>query len=673
MRIDPACAALLVAGLLVALPARAQVVDTLAAPPPDSALVVADSLPAPAPRRALDLSTLVAFATDAAGVTVNDSLPARLPDRELADVLAQAGGSFLYDFGGPGWPDGWSPLGLDPRQAGLQFQGISYADPVTGRPLYEMLPLPWLDPVRLQPGRLGQAMSVGARLRAYDAARPISELRYGSSKDGLQSAFVVHAQRRRVRFFREPGLFSYALGYGGHGANGEYPGSKLSAGRQLLARLRLQQSFGSLEIVNLQNRQRLGAHGGVIPFGTNYNSIYNRISAQVANATAKRTVIRNDLAATLRTRLLPGFRQPFEATGYWTAQTFRYALGSDTLAAATRRLGYRLRQPLIDAGPFSLEARAEGWRERVAESTALPDSLGLSRRAFHAGGRVQYRTGGFDLEGEADLHAGATGAAYPGGMARLGWRPGDALMLFAEASRSGQSLAWIDEYGWSGLVAPLAADPESRTSAGRAGVRVRLGPFDLEVAPFAHQTKNAFDLFTVGESDTLAVRVLGEPVRWVGASLDAGFRRDAARGFYLTAQPTVYRYAGDAASSDARRVQASLPELFVRGRSGLRYLLFKGDLDMDLYVQGRFWSPFGSRTLHPETGLLALPAVAGRDVLSSFTADIVLEAGVRTAKLYVAYDNVFSGTNVVIGNLLVPDYPLPTQRFRFGVFWPIFD
>jgi len=666
--------------LLGVAPVRAQVVDTVAvdpaavdsllAAPSDSAGVRPDSLRAPV-RRALDLSRLVPFASDNRGITVHDSLPALLPDREAADQLAREGGSFLYDFGGPGWPDGWSPLGLNPRQVGLQVQGIDYTDPITGRPLLEILPMAWLDPLRLQPGRLGRAASVGARLRAYDSPRPISEIRYGSSKDGLQSVLVLHAQRRRVRFVAEPGLLSFALGYGGHGADGEYPGSKLTSGRQLLARLRLQQSFGSLEIVNLQNRQRLGAHGGVIPFGADYTTIYARIGAQVENESAQRAIIHNDLIATLRASLIPGWAEPFEATGYWTAQTFRYAFGSDTLSAVTRRLGYRLLQPLVQAGAFEADARAEGWTERLAESTVFPDSLDLRRRNFHAGAYIAYRRDRLEMTADAGFHV-VTDDVFPGGAARAEWQPAEGFRIFAEASRAGQTASWIDHYGWDGRVTPLESIQAGRTTMGRAGVGVTLGVFDVSVSPFGHQTVDAFDLFERG-GDSVDVRLLDAPVRWVGVSTDLGFRREAVRGFYLTLSPTVYRYAGDTATSDARRVAASLPEVFVRGRSGLRYLLFRGDLEMDLYVQARLWTPFRSRALHPQTGLLALPAETGREVLGSLAADVVLEAGVRTATIFVAFDNVLSGSGVIPGNMLVPDYPLPQQRFRLGVYWPIFD
>lgn len=105
----------------------------------------------------------------------------------------------------------------------------------------------------------------------------------------------------------------------------------------------------------------------------------------------------------------------------------------------------------------------------------------------------------------------------------------------------------------------------------------------------------------------------------------------------------------------------------------MRALLFRGDLDVDLSVRAYFWESMVGRRLDTRSGLLVLPSDDSQVVPSSMTVDVVAEAGVRTATIFLAYENIFSGTNALVGNLLVPDYPLPAKRFRFGVFWPITD
>ncbi len=103
----------------------------------------------------------------------------------------------------------------------------------------------------------------------------------------------------------------------------------------------------------------------------------------------------------------------------------------------------------------------------------------------------------------------------------------------------------------------------------------------------------------------------------------------------------------------------------------MRYLIFQRDLDLDISIRGRFWSEFAGRAFHPQSGLLVVPVEGARPVESSATLDLVVTGGVRTATLFLAYENFLSGTSFLPGNLLVPVYPLAEKRIRFGVFWPI--
>ena len=85
-----------------------------------------------------------------------------------------------------------------------------------------------------------------------------------------------------------------------------------------------------------------------------------------------------------------------------------------------------------------------------------------------------------------------------------------------------------------------------------------------------------------------------------------------------------------------------------------------------------------SRTLHTPTGLLVLTRdqdmglyPPGGRLPASVVVDFVAEGAVRTAVLFVAYENVASGTPLLSGNQTIPIYPLPAARLRFGVYWPI--
>ena len=653
----------------------AQVSDTTRVAPVDTTQVLpADSLRIrPQPVDSLEQPVVfadpVSFLDIESGIVVVDTLPARHPAMDPVELLGEVPGSFVYDFAAAGWPDGWSPFALNPTAVGLSFNGIPFDNTLVGRPDYELLPFALLQPFRLEAGRFGLPIGVNTRLRAYDATRPQTHIRYRSSNNGLNSVLVVHSQQRRLKLAGQPGVIAFALGYGGHGANGEYPGSKLEGGRQLLARVRYKHPWGSIELLNLQNRRRLGAHAGVQPFSSDFNSIYNRLSAQVEDPNASRQDIRNDLALTVRKSVVPGLGDPFTLTGYWTAQTFRYVNG-DSLQARSSRLGYRASQT-FGSERFSASLNLEGWSEGLRDdSTTFGDSLFVTRRFTHASFNGRFNLGGLSLEVEPGWHV-LPDESYVGGSLRVSYGASQAR-LFAEGAYSGKSLSWVEEYGWGDTFLPLVMPASSNIGMARAGVTGELGPVDLGVTAFAHRVDNPVDVFSINQ-DTVQVQQLADPLLWLGGTVDLGFRRHRQRGFYLTLTPGVYQMNNAEDSPEHRILSHSLPEVFIRGRMGLRYVLFRGDLDMDLYGRGRLWSPFLSRTLHPETGLLVLRNETDREVEASASLDIVLEAGVRTAKIFLAFENLLSGTSFVPGNMLVPNYPLPARRFRFSVFWPIQD
>jgi hypothetical protein len=89
-----------------------------------------------------------------------------------------------------------------------------------------------------------------------------------------------------------------------------------------------------------------------------------------------------------------------------------------------------------------------------------------------------------------------------------------------------------------------------------------------------------------------------------------------------------------------------------------------------MYVVGRFWSSFQSRIYDPTTGVLALAAETAPEIESRGTLDVRVEAGIRSATVYVGMENVLASVSYP-GAMVLPQYPLPAQAFRFGVFWPI--
>ena len=649
-------------GALLALLCIACVAPALAQMP-DTTGVVPDTT-----RRVAPVSRpLLGFPQQTSGVAVGDTILAVVPELNVPDVLAAVPGAFVYDFGAFGWPDGWSPYGLLPRRVLLTWDDVPFDDPVTGRPRYDLLPMALLEPLRIMPAQFGAPMSVHARTRPFAVPRPLTELRYRTGDGGLQSISGLHRQERRWTVLGQPTHVGFLFAYGGHAADNEYPGSHLRRGRQLLGRLRIARSRWSLELKNLHNRRFLGAHGGVLPRGA-FETIYSRIEPQVENPDARRRTIRNDLSASAWWQWSAD-RTPLRVRTYWTAATFRYRNpGSDTLAAETDRYGASVQQRLR-LGPHRLTARLDGWTDRLDHSSTLPDAPGLDRTRLTASLRDSLRLGGWATMLAATLDVGDD--TILGGRVQDTRRLGP-VRLIAEGWRAGGHTSLVERYGWGGFVRPAEALPGSRVTQGRLGVSLHTGWFDVAVFGFAHRHAQPLDLFVV-QGDTVAARVADTPFERAGATLDVGLRRTAGRGLYLTAQAAALRLLDADASPLHERVGAGLPDAWGQARLGARLLLFRGDLDLDAALRGRFWSAFRSRTLHPPTGLLVLPPADARVFGPSGTLDLVVRGGIRTATLFLVYENMLSGTALQTGTLLVPVYPLPQQRLRFGVYWPILN
>ena len=652
------------------MPDTTQVAADSVAVAPDSVAVVPDSLaeaPAPPP------GPPVGYRRAEPGRAIVDTMLAQSFERDAPGVLAVQPASFVYDFGAFGWPNGWSPYGLNPQRVALLLDGLPFDDLVTGRPRYDLLPFSFLERLRVQAGRYGAAQAVYAQVRPYDVAEPLTELHYRTGGT-LQSIYAMHTQRHRLALFGKTGVMRALFGYGGHAARGEYDGSRLQRMRQLLFRMRYQQPGWSIDVTYFHNRRRLGAHSGVIP-RVPYDAIYNRLIATVHNPDAQRKTIRDDLSLTARARLVPGLAEPLTISAFWTAQSFRYRNpGADTLETRIHRFGARMHQD-FQIGPNRLRLLLEGWTDDLRRGNAFAEAGGLSRSQVHVTLRDSLRLGRLAVNAEGGLHV-TDHATFFSGAVGLTQRIGSAAGVFAEAWHAGQSISWIEEYGFGRFVDPVDEVPDGRVSQARAGVRLRAGAFDLSIFGFVHEATSPLDFYSVGE-DSVEARVADAPFRRAGAGGDLGWRRNARRGFYLTAQPSFVHFLDPDASARHARAETALPEFFAQGRLGARYTLFRGDLDLDLSLRGRFWTELRSRTMHAPTGLLVLPGPdddlypASGFLPASGTLDVVIEAGLRTATLFLAYDNVLSGTQLIAGNQVVPIYPLPERRLRFGVFWPI--
>lgn len=603
---------------------------------------------------------------------LSDSLPALRPDIHLAELVAGAPGSFTYLFDRPGWPDGWSPFGLSPNTRPLVLTGIPFTDIFTGRPAWDLIPLPLIAPPRLDPAGVGgRPAGVHAQLRPYGGPAPLTEATYWRDGEGLQSIDVVHAQQRRRSLRGQPGLLGVLGAYGGRATDVAYPGSNLTRGRRTTLRVRYAQRAWSAEVLYLSQRRRVGAHGGVLIRAGDPNAIYRSDIAEVAMPEAERRIVRNDLAGIVRARLLPAGIT--SSTMYHSTETFRYHNALDTLGTHSMRTGAHVRQPLLRTVRSRLAIRVEGWSEHMAPRGAFRES---AERRFamyvEAGDSLRLGRVGKDGQEKKWMLEPAAGWFFhrSGGLAgsvrltrrgtRTSWRVG--------ASTVKPRTALVYDTGFGALRGQRGVRP-GRTFAIHTEGSAQAGPFFVALGAFGYQAHDPVDVFVTG-NETLAATA-PSPLRQAALYADLGWRRHAQRGFYAMARPTFMHIVEKGASPLHERLAGTLPRWFGRARFGVRYTLFQGDLRFDLYAEGAAWSAFHSRSLHAPTGLLAVPEASSLLLGASNTGNIVAEIRVRTARLFFVYDHAPAGASLAPGTMLTPVYPLPAGRFRFGVHWPI--
>lgn len=681
-------ALLLVLGLGLALPRAVHgQVDTTDTPPPDTL----QRPPADTSDRPEQPLRPLSFSPSPYGRMQTDSIPGRLPHVSVETILAERAGGFFYDLGEYGWPHGWSPRGFAPHRVHLWHDGFSFDDPLTGRPRFDLLPPSFLASPRIGRDPGGGAVGVHTSWRAYAPKRPLTEIRYRYSRDGLHAVEVGHSQKRQLDLFGRPGVLHITVGYGGRKADGVYDGSAVRRERRLWGRLRYQTNDWAVELADRSSIFRIGAHGGATPPGQRFTTIYALpvAASSVRHPDARRKTIRNDLTARVRGPFLPSFDHRTEMSARWTSHTFDFRPDgevSDTTWTTKLNGGHVRLQQSLTTGAHTLTGTARGSLWDVAQSNV--SSIEGSRSAAHFGLRDSLQLGRTAVVLDAGGHL-TSERSYPSFHA---WsrHPAGPVRVTASLTATGQQGAWIEETGFPFVHSRSTARSggANRLLEGTLGIHTEADPFDVGVTGFAHQIRNSVDLYAVQSdsdspsttTDTVAAQTSPTPVRRAGVTGTLGWRRNTQRGLYATGRGTLVQTLNAGASALHNRLARTLPVAFGRARIGARFVIFT-NLVTDLYVQARGWSTMNSRWFHPPTGRFVVPPrespVPGPNAPArigpSGTVDVRAEAQLRSATLFFTFQNVQAGTQLQPGTFVVPIYPLPPQQFRFGVFWPIFD
>lgn len=628
------------------------------------------------------------------GHVVIDSLPVRRPWTTFESVLDREPGSFLYDLGPVSWPHGWSVDGLAPHRWGLRVNGFSYSNPLTGRPQVEVLPPSFFYPPRIGMDPGGRPSGVHLDARDYLLRPPLTELRFRRDSNGLQSIAVGHSQQHRVDLFDMPALVQITGGFGGQAAEGTYSGSDLRSGRRLWARLRYRTKRWEVALSDRSVRQRIGARGEVEPpIAAFFPSVYLLPLAEtsVRSPEARRRTFRNDLTLTVRGPMLPLFDAPLRLSGRWSAQTFEFepdfggALSDTTWSIRTHGF-HGLAQQEATLGRHRLLVEASATARTTARSNVA--QIDGQRWEAHASVQDSLRFGRTSVVLGGGWHASSV-QTHPSASVDLRTSAGG-IEWHASASAAGQPLPWMMADGFETLVQPLEGDapsPSDLVYKGSLAGQSTLGPVDVRLEGFGHAITGPLDYYAVVPPgadlvtipDTMAARTAADPFLRAGATLSLGWRTEADRGLYAAADVTAQQFLNDTTSPLHARVAETLPDLHGRARLGARFVLFT-DLKTNLWMEARGWTAMNSRWFHPPTGLLSVPPLdqsvpdrPNRRVGPNGVVDVHAEAILRGAKLFFTFENITSDTEVHRGTFVVPVYPLPTLRFRFGVHWGILN
>ncbi len=618
--------------------------------------------------------TPIALLPTAPARTLADTVLYRRAHASMPETIAEAPGSFVYHLGPEGWPHGWSRYGLPPHRADYWLNDRRYVDPVTQQPRYDLLPM--LFTTRPSPeipaGRHG-ALGLSQQWRFFTPDRPLTELRYRRGGGDLQAVEIVHTQGRPVSWLGRPARFAATFGYGGRSTADTYTSTEINLERQVLLRIRYQQDRWGLDLTNYAVRHRVETHGGVEPLTEGVRATLFAPELASVRTEGKRQTIRNDLA--LRLRWAWSERLPAtQLSGGWTSNTFDVQGFFDKRTLRSHVVTTTLRQPLRW---HSHQAEAVGYVEHqpAPSDTMAVGTPALTRMQLGVRDSTMWR--GTVLRAAGHVHQHTNHGVYPSGHVEAERALGS-LMVEARLASTARPSSRLETYGSGDLVTPLDDPVLTRTHRAHLSLQSRWRTLDGRIEAFGHRTERAVDAERGDDPLERTVRVIPDPVDVMGVSGRLRWRYAAERGLYAVVQGTALQVR----QSDAPLLQqhaVSVPEAYGRGRLGARFVLFQ-DLKIDLYAEAYGWSDFRSRWFHAPTGQFTLPALdapATPGTPATLSPDGVVnvhaEADLRGAELMVSFENALAGTNVTPGTYVVPTYPLPGQRFRFSIHWPLFD
>lgn len=563
-------------------------------------------------------------------------LPASARTQEAARLLEPFRQGYLWDLASDSWAHGWSYAGLLPDATGLSMNGMGFNSLISGRPLWDLLPVVWLDPLHWGSAE-GRSAGVATAFRAFDEKPTYTELRYDRSGSGFQSGAATHTQMRRVHWFGRPAKARVTFGVRSDQAD-NYFGYSASGGSAALFRIRYDVGKAILDVTESFNRRNTVTHGGIRPNPSSYfDSVYNPDIQSFADGNWRRNTRRNDFSVTYRKPVLK-HAQPFQSKAYWQYERWEVVRNSkDTLRVRAHRVGLQAKQAWARAS----EIRADVWLDVMPEEQAVH----RVHSVFPTAGLtwVNQRTWqGWLLDASLGLWAQREQAWSSGslGIQRKSW--------FWQSGWGAAGQTWMTRYGMDSLATTLSG----KTALGgwsETGWHGTFAQHQVDVSVFAgHNGGNGLDVNATAYQS-------------YGAALNWRWRATAEHGLWSESRLHFVQTTADT---------RLFPALSGTARLGVKFRAFENDLDANMYLQIRANTAYDGLSFLHRSGLWSM-AKPVYSIPNTWMADVWATAKLRTVTLHAGLENLTSGWGWMAGVYCVSLYPLQPLTFRMSVFWPM--
>ncbi|HCR49307.1 MAG TPA: hypothetical protein PLL64_05775 [Rhodothermales bacterium] len=598
-------------------------------------------------QRPLPDSLRLGFRMPEYGVVLGSQIPARTPHHQTIRLLSEMQGGYTHDLGADGWPHGWSAFGFLPQYIGFQVEGTSFRDLLSGAPRFDLVPLAWLSPLKFSPEENTGLPGLSSLFRSFTENATPTEMRYNMGGDGLQSASVLHAQNRMVKWFKKNARTQFLMGVASDKAENAFNNAK-SVGSALILRVRYERPNNTFEVRNLHTRRRGEAHAGVLPSGSDFDTIYDTRIGLVRDAGRNRQTKWNDFALVHRKKYVRHWVEPLITTAFWQYEQFRSYTQtlSDTQEVRLHRYGFRLDQSTSKGRTWTAE-----WSALHLKPTVVIPATQWWWPEVRLGIRDSLSKSGFRLMWHSDIRWTNAGllpnATYRVAKGRL-W------------SSAGAGLAASSPFASFGINHLMAATVGLTRHIPFAWLQVGW----KQVSHHWRTEASGFVGFYRGnarlETD-LRISLLTENRQSLGGAFTLGWRDRTAQGWfgqmYAQLQTTTSRQ--------------TVPLLSGSIRYGLRFSGFEQDLIAKTYLQMRYYTAHEGLGWSNRLDLWGVVPEEYPAVPTAVLIDVAAEAQIRTATLHFAAENLLAGFSFFPGTYLVPTFPLPAQALRFSVFWPL--